>query len=329
MKKLVLSLTLILVFVCNISVFAGGKIPNITLELSYPNQVSSTNDISINFQTSNCSIESTSYELSTNRLTVLIRADSGYMFTLTRASDAHVFGAKYITAKKEENGCLLNLIVELNPEEIQENTGWRQENGNWVYRENDGSLKTGWYNDSINSSWYYFDENGIMVTNSWVDSDGKKYYLSGAGTMMKNAVTPDGIYVGEDGAATTNIPMPENIKDDVLSYISDGKVVTVPCKIHYKNDMITNFTTLHYDSVKMQDFNGRNPNLIVTYTILRTEGSYKGVFLSLDIYVNGEKQTSLEGSKSNILAEFNKNSVVIEIPYDFLTPTDTVDIYLR
>lgn len=328
MKKLTLILTLILMLICNVSSFASEKIPNITLELSYPNQVSSTNDISINFQTPNCSIESTSYELSTNRLTVLIRANNGYEFALTRASECHIFGAKYITATKEDHGHLLNLTIELNPQEIREDTGWKQENGNWVYRENDGSLKTGWYNDSINSLWYYFDENGIMVTNSWVDYNGKKYYMSSGGTMMINTVTPDGIYVGKDGAAATDVPAPENVKSDVLSYISNGEVVTVPCKIHYKNDRITNSSALHFDSVEMQDFNGRSPNLIITYTVLQT-GGHKGIFLDIDIYVNGEKQTSLEGREGNARANFNNNFTVVELPYDFLTPSDSVDIYIR
>lgn len=328
MKKLTLILTLVLILMYNISSFAGGKIPNITLELSYPNQVSSTNDISINMHTPNCSIESTSYELSTNRLTVLIRADNGYEFALTRASEVNVFGAKYITARKEGSRYLLSLTVELESQGIHDDAGWKQENGNWVYRENDGSLKTGWFNDGISLAWYYFDENGIMVTNSWVDYDGKKYYLSSGGIMMRDTVTPDGIYVGEDGAATTDVPEPENVKSDILSYISNGEVVTIPCNIHYKNDRITNSTALHYDSVEMQDFNGRTPNLIVTYTVLRTGGN-KGIFLNIDIYVNGEKKTSLEGREGNAHVNFNKNSAVIELPYDFLTPSNTVDIYIR
>lgn len=52
-----------------------------------------------------------------------------------------------------------------------------QDNGQWKYQNDDGSLATGWIEDGGKS--YYMDENGIMLSNT---------------------TTPDGYYVGPNGA---------------------------------------------------------------------------------------------------------------------------------
>lgn len=329
MKKLMLIMTFIFVLMCHISAYAGGEISNITLELSYPNQVSSTEDISINFQTPNCSIESTSYELATNRLTIYIRAESGYIFTLTHASEARIFGAKYITAGKREHASALELTVELNPQEIQMDAGWRQENGNWFYQETDGTLKTGWFHDSVNSVWYYFDENGIMVSSTWIESNGKKYYLSESGKMIIDSMAPNGIYVDESGAAVENSYRTyDNIKNDSLSFIKNGSIITVLCKIYYDNERNGEYTTLQYNSVGMESFNGISPNLIIAYTATRT-GEYSSTYIGLTVYVNGVKREKIGGIKGNIMAYFNTNSMVVPIPYDSINEGDLIEIYIN
>lgn len=207
--------------------------------------------------------------------------------------------------------------------------GWTQENDKWVYYESDGSLKMGWFNDIINSAWYYFDENGIMVTNSWIESDGGKYYLSDDGKMLVNSVTPDGIYVNRDGAATdVSYTYFDNVKEDSLSFIKDGMTITVPCKIYYNNERVGAHTTLRYDSVGIEAFNGISPNLIVTYTTLRT-GGYSATYVGLDVYVNGFKKVTLGGVDGNIRAIFNKNYFVANIPSDILNENDFVEIYIN
>lgn len=55
---------------------------------------------------------------------------------------------------------------------------WQQDEVGWRYMEDDGTYKTGWYQD-VNSKWYYLDQN----TNY----------------MLANTVIPDGYYVSESG----------------------------------------------------------------------------------------------------------------------------------
>ncbi len=46
--------------------------------------------------------------------------------------------------------------------------------------------------------WQYCDENGQKVT-GWVEDKEQSYYLLADGSYLKNAVTPDGYYVDEEG----------------------------------------------------------------------------------------------------------------------------------
>ena len=53
--------------------------------------------------------------------------------------------------------------------------------------------------------WIYRDDNGDMVKNSWVQgADTKWYYLDSTGHMLRDTTTPDGYYVGHDGAWVTD-----------------------------------------------------------------------------------------------------------------------------
>ena len=92
---------------------------------------------------------------------------------------------------------------------------WIQSGNRWWYRHYDGTYTTndfevignqtyyfdangymviGWQN--INGKFYYFNASGAMVTNTWVGN----YYLGSDGIMLTNTTTPDGYYVGADGA---------------------------------------------------------------------------------------------------------------------------------
>jgi glucan-binding YG repeat protein len=39
-----------------------------------------------------------------------------------------------------------------------------------------------------------------MTVNAWVQSGGKYYYVGATGAMLVNTTTPDGYWVGADGA---------------------------------------------------------------------------------------------------------------------------------
>lgn len=73
-------------------------------------------------------------------------------------------------------------------------TGWAQIGGSWYYFNASGAMVTGW--QSIGGSWYYFAGSGAMLYDCWIGN----YYLGSSGAMLTSAWTPDGYYVGADGA---------------------------------------------------------------------------------------------------------------------------------
>lgn len=86
-------------------------------------------------------------------------------------------------------------------------TGWFQDthDGGWYYlhEETDGSMGhmyTGWH--KIRGSWYFFGRNGRMMT-GWNWINGRCYYMDPeSGKMLSDTVTPDGFTVNESGAWT-------------------------------------------------------------------------------------------------------------------------------
>ena len=50
----------------------------------------------------------------------------------------------------------------------------------------------------VNGDHYYFDESGAMQT-GWKQFDGNWYYFQANGSLLKNATTPDGYKVNEEG----------------------------------------------------------------------------------------------------------------------------------
>ncbi|MCC8128309.1 MAG: hypothetical protein LIO92_13115 [Clostridiales bacterium] len=76
--------------------------------------------------------------------------------------------------------------------------GWVKDAKGWKYHNDDQSeMKNQW--KSINNKWYYFDGDGYMKT-GWFQQGGKWYYCNEDGEMLANTRTPDGYYVGADGA---------------------------------------------------------------------------------------------------------------------------------
>ena len=85
----------------------------------------------------------------------------------------------------DENGVMLTdtitpdgIYVNANGEKTSYLPGWKQVDGNWRY----------------------IQKNGYYVANDWVTDNGKSYYFNLACNMVVNTTTPDGYYVGEDGA---------------------------------------------------------------------------------------------------------------------------------
>ncbi len=70
-------------------------------------------------------------------------------------------------------------------------------------------------------NWYYLDDNGNYLKNQWVGN----YYLGADGVMMTNSWTPDGYYVGTDGAWTgqsTNNISQATTQNDSISYMTSS-----------------------------------------------------------------------------------------------------------
>ena len=74
---------------------------------------------------------------------------------------------------------------------LLDSVGWWYCNPDKTYPVNQWQL--------INNYWYYFNEAGYMVT-GWILWNNKWYYCQPSGEMLANTTTPDGYYVGADGA---------------------------------------------------------------------------------------------------------------------------------
>ena len=115
--------------------------------------------------------------------------------------------------------------------------GWKQTNGKWWYQHKDGTytkndfetisgqtyyfdasgyMVTGW--KEINTKDYFFNASGVMVKDNWQGA----YYLGKDGVMLTNAFTPDGYYVGADGAYVRNQKV--TVDGKVYYLNADGKV---------------------------------------------------------------------------------------------------------
>lgn len=85
-----------------------------------------------------------------------------------------------------------------------ENVAWEMINGEWFCFGADGYAKAGWVLDEVLGGWFYVDINNGMRT-GWLFDGVNWYYLNPEsngykGIMAANTWTPDGYYVGPDGA---------------------------------------------------------------------------------------------------------------------------------
>ena len=96
-------------------------------------------------------------------------------------------------------------------------TGWKWFDNHYRYFEASGAMRIGWIKDKgvwyylnpedgimlvglhkINGDHYYLDSTGAMQT-GWKRIDGNWYYFQTDGSLLKNATTPDGYKVNEEG----------------------------------------------------------------------------------------------------------------------------------
>ena len=70
---------------------------------------------------------------------------------------------------------LLAAMVIVNPK------CWKQENGNWYYKNFFGVNETGWV--EIKDNRYYFDEEGVMATGEQ-EIDGRNYLFADGGQLI-------------------------------------------------------------------------------------------------------------------------------------------------
>ncbi len=75
---------------------------------------------------------------------------------------------------------------------------WLHDARGWWYRNADKSYTVNNW-QRIDNKWYFFDEAGYMKT-GWILWNGLWYYCGTDGAMLSDATTPDGYYVGSDGA---------------------------------------------------------------------------------------------------------------------------------
>lgn len=87
---------------------------------------------------------------------------------------------------------------------IRSFAGWEENQGTWKYRRSDGTyLTNGWFQLS-DEKWYYFGEDSIMLANT---------------------VTPDGYFVGTDGAWDEQ---PANILQGFFVYLIFYRLIQLP-----------------------------------------------------------------------------------------------------
>lgn len=104
-------------------------------------------------------------------------------------------------------------------------TGWNLIDGKWYYMdETNCDMQTGWHEDKVDGNWYFLHQDGSLAL-GWIQVGGKSYYLNMIsegptytqdaatgrwffngnsnlpyGAMLKSTRTPDGYFVGADGA---------------------------------------------------------------------------------------------------------------------------------
>ena len=64
-------------------------------------------------------------------------------------------------------------------------TGWVEENGTWVYYDNDGYKVTDTWKKSVNN-WFWLNSDGEMAVSTIVEDEDDYYYVDENGAMVSN-----------------------------------------------------------------------------------------------------------------------------------------------
>ena len=85
-------------------------------------------------------------------------------------------------------------------DEVEETTGWTEDENGWTYRDEDGIPVSQW--KEINGAWYKFDSEGYILTNEWIAQEDKWYWLKSDGAMAKGWQLINGkwYFFHEDGS---------------------------------------------------------------------------------------------------------------------------------
>ena len=138
----------------------------------------------------------------------------------------------------DENGYMVTGWKKINNKDYFFNDSGFMVKDTWqgaYYLGSDGVMLT----NTFTKDGYYVGSDGAYYTNRWVKDQGKDYYVNGSGKLVKNAwqgayylgkdgvmltkaFTPDGYYVGSDGAYVRNQKVTVDGKDYYLN--ADGKV---------------------------------------------------------------------------------------------------------
>lgn len=118
----------------------------------------------------------------------------------------------------------------------------------------------------------------------------------------------------------------DNERDDTIFFYKNGKLLSVLCKIYYNNYRYGRYTTVQYNSIGIEKFDGRNPNIVYNYSVIKN-GGYGSTYTEVFVYVNGEKTYTLGGPKSSWI-KFHESQLTIPVPTHSLKEGDFVEIYI-
>ena len=96
--------------------------------------------------------------------------------------------------------CIIVFILIFKTGKGLQKNAWVENDNKWYFADDKGKLvKSDW--KEVNGEYYYFDISGVMQQDSWINWEGDFYYVDGSGKMLKNVVTPIGVYVDGNGKA--------------------------------------------------------------------------------------------------------------------------------
>lgn len=119
-----------------------------------------------------------------------------------------------------------------------------------------------------NNGWWYQNDDGSWTSNGWQLINGQYYYFNGSGYMLANTTTPDGYYVGADGAwvqnaaaATTSTDYSGNYKEPngrYYMYLTLNKIDNDTYKVKLETE--------HGTSSTFADATGRLENGVLKFS---------------------------------------------------------------